>query len=155
MFGDGTFLSFLPDPAWCHHCGRITLCEHLRDQATIRQELRDLDDRNSEYSKTLLKRVPSGFAERWRLKLEAELRHVYLRTLAPSCMHCSHRKVAYFAKDTWAPHPGTGEDVRFFCSGMCSTDFAKKFYDLECHPLQLTPDERGELWESVRQSRVL
>jgi predicted RNase H-like HicB family nuclease len=25
----------------------------------------------------------------------------------------------------------------------------------DCHPLQLTADERGELWESVRQNRVL
>ena len=59
--------------------------------------------------------------------------------------------VAYFTEGQWAPHPGTGEEVRFYCSGMCSTDFAVRFYDVDCNALNITEEEKAELWEAVRQ----
>jgi len=154
VFPDRSILSFLPDPAWCRHCKQIRLCEHLRDQEALRQELRELADPNSKRSLELAGGSTPGFAERWKQKLEVELRHATLRQMPPSCIHCGHRDVAYFTEGQWAPHPGTGEEVRFYCSGMCSTNFAVRFYDVDCNPLNITEEEKAELWEHVRLNRA-
>jgi hypothetical protein len=154
VFSDHTILSFLPEPAWCRHCEQIRLCEHLRDEAALRQELRECADPNSELSLRLAKSLAPGFAETWKQKLEVQLRHVTLRKMPPSCIHCGHRDIAYFVEDQWAPHPGTGEEVQFYCSGMCSTDFARRFYDVDCNPLILTEEEEAALREAVRQDRA-
>ena len=154
VFPDRTVLSFLPDPAWCRHCGQIRLCEHLQKESTIRQELADLSDPNSKLSQELARFSRRGFSEVWKQKLEVTLRHAILRKLPPTCIHCGYRNVAYFIEDRWAPHPGTGEEVRFYSSGMCSTDFARKFYDVDCNPLVITEDQKAELWEVLRQNRA-
>lgn len=154
VFSDRTILSFLPDPAWCRHCRQIRLCEHLREQAVIEQELRDLADPDSKRFSEIVRGMGPGFAVKWRHRLEVELRHAVLRTTPPSCLHCGHREVAYFVEDQWAPHPGTGDDVHFSNTGMCSTDFAKKFYDVDCNPLHLSESEKTELREAIRQNRA-
>jgi len=154
VFPDDTILSFLPDPAWCHYCGQIRLCEHLRDQAALQQELGELADPSSKRSMEFAKLSTSGFAEIWKQKLDVQLRHAMLRKMPPSCIHCGHREVAYFVEGALAPHPGTGEEVRFYGSGMCSTNFAVKFYDVDCNPLNITEQEKARLWEEVRQNRA-
>jgi hypothetical protein len=151
---DRTILSFLPDPAWCRHCKKIRLCEHLRGQESLQQELRDLADPNSKRSLELAIGSTPEFAETWKRKLEVELRLSTLRQMPPSCIYCGHRDVAYFIEGRWAPHPGTGEEVRFYGSGMCSTNFAVRFYDVDCNPLTITDEEKAELWEHVRQNRA-
>jgi len=78
VFPDRTILSFLPDPAWCRYCKQIRLCEHLRDQEALRQELRELADPN----------------------------------------------------------------------------FAVRFYDVDCNPLNITEEDKAELWEHVRLNRA-
>lgn len=151
VFDDGTMLSFLPEPAWCRHCQQIRLCEHLHEPATIQQMLSELEDPGSKKSLELARSSDPLFAARWKQTLEAELRHATLRKLPPSCLHCGHRDVAYFLLGQWAPHPGTGEEVRFSISGMCSTDFAVKFYDIDGTPLQITEEERAAMWKIATQ----
>ena len=152
---DRRLVSFLPDPAWCRHCGAITLCEHLRQVAEIEQELTTLDDPNSERSLQLGRSPNPGFPETWRQVLLLQLRHAQLRELPPSCLTCGQRDVAYFPEGEWAPHPGTGEEVRFSFAGMCSTDFARKFYDVDGKLLDLSESEREALKQSIRQDKGL
>jgi hypothetical protein len=96
-----------------------------------------------------------GFTEVWKYKREAQLRHVLARRLPPSCLHCGHRQVSFFTEGKWAPHPGTGEEVRFSCTGMCSTDFAMKFYDIDGNLLELSDKEINALRELNRKGKDL
>ena len=154
VFPDQTILSFLPEPAWCRFCGEIKLCEHLQTPATIQKELSDLADPTSKRSLELSRVSTVGFSQTWIETLKVSLRHAILRKMPPSCLHCGHREVVYFVEGQWAPHPGTGEEVRFYGSGMCSTDYAKKFYDVDCNLLNITDEEKEELWEAVRNNRA-
>jgi hypothetical protein len=150
VFSDRTVLSFLPVPAWCLKCRSVRLCERLHDEASIRQELADLDDPNSARSQELKKSLSKDFPQRWRRRKELELNQARSRRLPPSCIHCGNREIVYFTEGEWAPHPGTGEDVRFYIQGMCSTAFANKFYDLEGNPLELVAEELKALLDVVR-----
>jgi hypothetical protein len=58
-----------------------------------------------------------------------------------------------------AIHEGIGGRP-FHGTARFMTSLPRRFVEIsasrsDCHPLQLTPEERGELWESVRQNRVL
>jgi hypothetical protein len=150
VFPDRTLLSFLPAPAWCHACREIRLCEHFSDEASLRKELADLSDPTSARSQELAKSSSPHFPEVWKRKREVEFRHALARRLPPSCLHCGQRRVAFFTEGEWASHPGTGEDVRFCCSGMCSTNFAMKFYDVDGNLLKTSAEERAALLESIR-----
>lgn len=140
-----------PSPRGAATASRIRLCEQLRDRAAIEQELRDLEDPTSARSLSLGKGSPPDFPATWRQRVELELHQATRRTLPPSCLHCSQRDVAYFTVGQWAPHPGTGEEVLFRISGMCSTDFAVKFYDLEGTPLNITGEERAAMWKAAHK----
>ena len=150
---DQTILSFLPDPAWCRHCDRITLCEHLQTPAAIQKQLSDLADPASKRSLELARMSTANFSETWIKKLQVGLQHATLRKLPPSCLECGYREVAYFIEGQWAPHPKTGEEVLFYFSGMCSTNYAKKFYDTDCNPLDITDEQKAALWDAVRHNK--
>jgi hypothetical protein len=107
-----------------------------------------LDDPDSKDSQYLANSSP-GFADTWRQKLKNQLRLATQRKLPPSCLRCGMREVSYFKEGEWAPHPGTGEEVRFSCSGMCSTDFAVKFYNLDGELLPLSDDEKSNYLDAV------
>jgi hypothetical protein len=159
VFPDRTLRSFHPYDAWCHSCGQIRLCEHFKDEASIREEIAALSDPASALSRrvaTMRERSPgdlSSEAVRAAFKgpLETELRHLLRRKLAPSCLHCGQRRVSYFKKGDWAPHPGTGEEVRLYFSGIgipTSHYLAWKFYDIEGNFLDLSDEEKQNLLES-------
>lgn len=153
VFPDRTLLSFPPVPAWCHQCGQIRLCENLEDEWQIRQELADLSDPASARVEEEARASSPVFSEAWKRRLVTVLQHVLARRLPPSCLYCGERQVSYFKEGEWAPHPGTGEEVRFYGSGMCSTDFAMKFYDIDGNLLNLSLEERRALFEAIQAEK--
>jgi len=150
VFPNETLLSFPPVPSWCRHCERITLCEHLRAEDEIRHELTDLDIPTSAISQSVAKSPVTGFGGTWRKRLEVELQQAMIRRLLPSCLTCGQREVSYFKEREWSTHPKTGEEVLFHLSGMCSTSFAIKFYDVEGNLLDLSDEKRKILMDMVK-----
>jgi hypothetical protein len=145
VFSDSEVLSFLPTPAWCNICGKITLCEKLESPEAIKSELDQLEEPESEIAKMLRRSSTPDFSDRWKRRREMDLLLVTQRTEPASCLTCGGRQVVHFIDDVWMPHPGTGEEVRFSCSGMCSTTFAMKFYDLEGRLLEIDTDDKKRL----------
>lgn len=149
VLSETEILPFLPDPAWCRDCRKMTLCESAISSDAVRAELAEMDDPRSDISKQLARSEVPGFTERWRSKKELELKHAQSRNLAPSCMSCGGRDVFHFPDNEWVAHPETGEGVRLSGTGMCSTDFAMKFFDVDANPLDLDESERSRLLEIV------
>lgn len=154
VFPDGQILSFLPTPAWCNSCKDVRLCEERREAASIEAELAELEDPESDRSMQIEKGFSAGFANVWKEELQFQLRHARVRNSRPSCLQCGQRSVTYFEEGVWAPHPETGEEVRFSCSGMCSTDFAMRFYDIDGNPLIVSDQEEAALRDKVIKDRL-
>jgi hypothetical protein len=150
VFPDGKILSFLPEPGRCHQCRKVTLCERLEALDEIQKELAELEDPASERSKRIALSSNPRFPQEWKRSRKSFLKHALLRTLPPSCIVCSGRHVSYFSQE-WAVHPGTGEEVRLRCTGMCSTDFAMRFYDVEGNLLEPSDEERDRFEELIRK----
>lgn len=145
VFDDSTVLSFLPVPAWCASCGEITLCERFESTEAIKSELNQLENPESQIS-ILLQRSPvPDFLCLWKRRREMELLLFTQRIEPASCLTCGERQVTHFIDDVWMSHPGTGEEVRLTSTGMCSTDFAMRYYDLEGRLLEIDADEKKRL----------
>lgn len=151
---DGSsLLSFLPEPAWCLDCGQIRLCEPTESVETIRSEIEELDDPDSERSKQVARGLSEDFPKRWRARRARELQIAELRKLAPSCLTCGNRNVIFIPENEWIAHPAGDGKIRLSMSGMCSTDFAMKFYDTEGNPLKLSDTDRQRLLDLVRAGK--
>jgi hypothetical protein len=154
VFPDDTLLAFYPEPAWCYICGALTLCERLLPVAEIQAELDELKNPESTRSQELRKSSLPDFPEIWQHRRQLELRHAHARTLPASCLACGERQVSRLPDNEWAPHPATGERVRLYASGMCSTDYAMKFYDTDGTLLPLTEAERMRLLTLIDDGKV-
>jgi hypothetical protein len=150
LCGEGDFYVF-PDrsiipldtvPAWCHVCREIKLCEQLDSETTLREEITNLSDPASAMWQAAAKGTWPGHPEVWKARCEKRLRHVLLRRLAASCLSCGQRQVSFFKQREWVPHPGTGQEVRLHCSGMCSGLIRTKYYDIDGNPLELSDEEK-------------
>ena len=153
VIDENSLLSFLPEPAWCRDCADIRLCEPNESVETIRSEIEELDDPDSERSKQVAKSLSKDFPDHWRERRVLELQLAEQRELPPSCLTCGGRNVIFIPEDDWISHPTGDGEIRLSVSGMCSTNFAMKFYDTEGNPLELTDRDRDRLLDIVRAGK--
>jgi hypothetical protein len=152
---DRTLVNFQPKPGWCHDCRKFTLCEWLRKEAVIRQELAEvIDPRSARWQR---RRFTSLSIEELisidKDILEGELRHILARSLPPSCLSCGRRQVSFLQFGEWGLHPGTGEEFRL-CIGGWGTGISRarlRHYDADGQALELTDEEEAALHDSSRQ----
>lgn len=158
IFPDHTRMPIEAGPAWCHVCRKFTLCERLRTEADLRQEIAELSDPSSARWQSLNLRCqnmkewspnPFPIEELILIEkriLENQLRHVLIRTLPASCLSCGNRQVTFLKYGEWATHPETGQDFRVSIEGHgCGICRMSHFYDVDGHPLKLTDRERSAL----------
>ena len=67
-------------------------------------------------------------------------------------MKCGKAEVTFFVSGEWSPHPKTGELIMFSAVGMCSTNFAMRFFNPEGEELTLTEIEQ-EHYDSLAKSQ--
>lgn len=155
VLGPETLLCFLPIPAWCSHCANIQLAEHLMKPEELEAELKQLHDPQSEWHRTrprppLQKDI--AFRESF---FRNQLTLWSKRTSQPRCMNCGEPRVSFFVEGKWSPHPHSGEEVLFSCVGMCSTDFAMRFYNPDGVELTLSEDQRKDYLSLVNAGKYL
>jgi hypothetical protein len=148
-------LAFLPDPVWCHTCKAITLGETHESKAEVEEELSQIDDPNSEWYRTRRREPLAEDIAFFRRRLNNLLVLWQERTSAPKCLKCFHSTVSKFVWNKWAAHPGTGEEVLYQCVGMCSTDFAMRFFTVDCEELSLSEEKENAFGEMIRRGENL
>ncbi len=149
---DRTLVSFQPKPGWCHDCGKFTLCEWLRKEAVIREELAEmLNPRSARWQRRRFSPLPlEKLISIEKDILEGELRHILVRSLPPSCLSCGRRQVSFLQFGEWGLHPGTGEEFRLCMEGWYTgiSRSRPRYYDTDGHALELTKDEEVALRDS-------
>ena len=147
-------LAFYPNPVWCHTCKAITLGETLRSKADIEEELRQIEDPNSEWYRSQRRPPKEKDVSFWK-KCLTDLLVLWEERQSPAkCLRCFQPTVSQFVYDKWTPHPETGEEILFECVGMCSTDFAMRFFSPDCIELPLSEEEHERLFERVSKERI-
>jgi hypothetical protein len=151
---DRALVNFQPKPGWCHDCRKFTLCEWLRKEAVIREELAEVRDQGSAiWQKRRF--GPLSLEERISIekdRLEGELRHILVRSLPPSCLSCGRRQVSFFKLGEWGLHPDTGEEFRLCVEGWGSgiSGARLRYYDVDGHELELKDEEEAALHDWSR-----
>jgi hypothetical protein len=148
-------LSFQPNPVWCHTCKAITLGETHPSKAEIEEELRQMDDPNSQWYQTQRRPPTPRDIAFWKEHLNDLLLLWQERASPPKCLTCFQPTVSNFVWNKWAPHPGTGEEVQYRCIGISSTNLAKRFFTPNCDELSLSAEQKSALWEKVRNGDIL
>jgi hypothetical protein len=155
VLSGGRLVSFNPDPVWCHTCKRVTLGEQVRTRAEVEEELRQIEDQNSEWYRAQRRAPRAEDVAAWKKLLNALVLLWDERTSPAKCMTCFQPTVSQFVWGKWQPHPGTGEEIFYECTGMCSTDFAMRFFTPNCEELSLSKAEEEKFFAMIRKGAVL
>jgi hypothetical protein len=131
-FEDGSRIDVWSRPAWCRRCGDYTHGESIESLDEIDQQLRDLEDPQSELYQFIQRGVSKGrFRRRWIEMIKQRRRWREGRVSPPRCLLCGSTELVSLPEGVEIPNPrGTGTVV-LNVIGHCSTWFNEWFFTPE------------------------